>query len=546
MRSAVRAPYAPLHELATTSGPLRRRPPSLTLCATWQDLTESSSIGALLSVVTIAALLLLAVLQAKAALAVGTSTRVEVDHSEDGTFSMNLKVTLPELSCEWAALESVDAVGNRRRHDLASSAVYKSPIGGRVVALEHAAKAPQPVPALVGAGTDMDHYANRRVATELTPAWFDAFVQQNDVALVVFHAPWCPHCQTFAPVWEHAAELVLQRLAAQHARRTATSPAPPRVSLGSVDCTVGENKELCKRAHVMAYPTVRVFRAGSQGTAFDDAQHAHHESYTGERTAEAVADFAMTVAQEVLTKSGSVSNAEPGAYSLGWTTPGTDANADGVKDSRVLSRGCTLEGTVRLARVPGEIQVVPHAVSGVSFDMAAVNLTHTIDHLSFGSFVPSRSLYAGWYDFKKRRLLARLPKDRGGKFAGAAAASHPPWVAREQLIEYLHSFGVVAVEFRPLSGSEPVTMYEYSSATFEHALQPPFTVAGERHDGPMVRLGYSVSPMHVVIEEQRKPALDSILGMCAILGGVYTVFHILEGMLQAMHATVKRAAGKTI
>ena len=510
-----------------------------------RDLTESTSLGTLLSVVTIVALCVLALLQTKAALEVSTVTRIEVDHSEDAQFSINLKVTLPQLSCEFAALESVDAAGNRRRHDLASSAVYKSPIGGRVVALEHAAKPAQVAPPQVGASTDKDHYNNRRVATELTPAYFDAFVAQNDAALVVFHAPWCPHCQSFAPVWEHAAELVLQRLAAMHSARTATSPPPPRVSLGSVDCTVAENKELCKKAHIMAFPTVRVYRAGSQGTGFDDAEHAHHESYTGDRSAEAVADFAMTVAQEVLTKSGSVSGAQPGAYTLGWQPPGTDANADGVKDSRVLSRGCTLEGTVRLARVPGELQIVPHSMAGVSFDMGNVNLSHSIEHLSFGSFVPSRSLFGGWYDFSKRRLLARLPKDRGGKFAGAEV-KHTPWVATEPHTEWLHSFGVVAVEFRPLGGTAPVTLYEYTTATFEHPLEPPFMVAGERHDGPMVRISYSISPMRVVLEETRKPWLESLLGLCAIVGGTYTVFHILEGLLQALHATVKRAAGKTI
>ena len=509
-----------------------------------QDLTETSAIGTLLSVITIAALCALALLQAKAALEVSTVTRVEVDHTEDGTFSLNLKVTLPQLSCEWAALESVDAVGNRRRYDLASSAVYKMPIGGRVVALEHAAKAVQPAPTPVGASTDRDHYNNRRVATEITPAWFDAFVSQNDAALVVYHAPWCPHCQTFAPVWEHAAELVLQKLAEMHSARTATSPPPPRVGLGTVDCTVAENKPLCVRAHILAYPTVRVYRAGTEGTGFDDIEHAHHESYTGERSAEAIADFAMTVAQEVLTKSGQVSAAQPGGYSLGWQPPGTDANADGIKDSRVLSRGCTLEGTVRVARVPGELQIVPHSIAGVSFDMASVNMSHSIEHLSFGSFVPSRSAH-GWYDFGKRRLLARLPKDRGGKFA-AAEPAHPPWVATEAHTEFMHSFGVVPVEFRPLGGAEPLIMYEYSVNTFAHTLQPPFMVAGERHDGPMVRIAYSVSPMHVVIEEKRRPLLDSVLGMCAIIGGVYTVFQIVEGLLQAMHATVKRATGKTM
>jgi hypothetical protein len=34
---------------------------------------------------------------------------------------------------------------------------------------------------------------------------------------------------------------------------------------------------------------------------------------------------------------------------------------------------------------------------------------------------------------------------------------HPPWVASELHTEFLHSFGVVSVEFKPLGGSEPVT-----------------------------------------------------------------------------------------
>ncbi len=69
-------------------------------------------------------------------------------------------------------------------------------------------------------------------------------------------------------------------------------------------------------------------------------------------------------------------------------------------------------------------------------------------------------------------------------------------------------------------------------------------VNGEKHDGPIVRLSYDVSPMQVVIEEARKPLLDSLLGMCAILGGVYTCSVMLESLLQTLHANVKKAVGK--
>ncbi len=96
-------------------------------------------------------------------------------------------------------------------------------------------------------------------------------------------------------------------------------------------------------------------------------------------------------------------------------------------------------------------------------------------------------------------------------------------------------------------------------------------VNGEKHDGPIVRLSYDVSPMQVVLEETRKPLLESILGMAAsaslmhaarcapslallltcacslsVLGGVYTCSAMIESILQALHANVKKAVGKAM
>ncbi len=59
-----------------------------------------------------------------------------------------------------------------------------------MVALEHAAKTTQPAPPVLGTTTDVDHYGGRRISTELTPAFFDTFVREHDVALVNYHAPW--------------------------------------------------------------------------------------------------------------------------------------------------------------------------------------------------------------------------------------------------------------------------------------------------------------------------------------------------------------------
>lgn len=278
-----------------------------------------------------------------------------------------------------------------------------------MVALEHAAKTSQPAPPVLSDTTNVDHYGQKRLSEELTAANFQQFIAGHDAVLVNFHAPWwcvaascvyshrahaltgmrrvrSPHCRAFAPVWEHAADLVLQHMAEEHSRRTDARQRIARVALGAVDCTQHESAPLCKEQHIQAFPTVRVYRAGSAGTVFDDLTHSHYESYTGPRVAQDIAAFAAKVAHEVITRAGQVSGADvqPGGYTLGWQPPGTDHDSDGVKESKVLPRGCVIEGTVRMARVPGELHIVPTGM-GHSLHMENVNLSHTIDHLSFGT-----------------------------------------------------------------------------------------------------------------------------------------------------------------
>ena len=75
-----------------------------------------------------------------------------------------------------------------------------------------------------------DHYGNHRFAIEVTNDNFRELLATYDLLMLDFHAPWCPHCQRFAPVWEHAAELTSQKL-------QEGPPQPTRLGMGSVDCT---------------------------------------------------------------------------------------------------------------------------------------------------------------------------------------------------------------------------------------------------------------------------------------------------------------------
>ena len=89
-----------------------------------------------------------------------------------------------------------------------------------------------------------------------------------------FFAPWCIHCQRFAPTWE-----------AFHEKHQ-----PQGIfNVGKVDCTDDSGSRICKHFNIPGYPTLLYFPV----TNFDVPDTVGYWIYTQQRTDEALEATAL-------------------------------------------------------------------------------------------------------------------------------------------------------------------------------------------------------------------------------------------------------------
>ena len=324
-----------------------------------------------------------------------------------------------------------------------------------------------------------DVYGNRKASIELDSTTFYSFLESHKFVMVDFHAPWCPHCQHLDPTWQQFAFVINQHTY----RRGAEINTRGHAAIATVNCV--ENNALCTRELIQGYPTIRVYRNGASGTVFTWEEHfdkkenktyyfnpvtkvaswekpmrmsvAHTEEYMGQRDVQSLIAF-VDIA---LTESLQFEGYKVGANQLPVLDT-IDVDGNGESDSRLVTKGCTVEGFVTMSRVPGSLKF-RSVGKDLNMDPHRVNMTHTVNHLSFGNRL------------KPYELRTLLRQDLGSEGTTTTIPSvnwnyNKDFVSKLPLLCHEHYIKIVSTTFKYLSGQKLAT-YEYtinSNKLIEH------------------------------------------------------------------------------
>ncbi|CAH2053206.1 unnamed protein product [Thlaspi arvense] len=479
-----------------------------------RDLTEASLSGAGLSIVAALIMMLLFGMELSSYLEVNTTTAVVVDKSADGDFlRIDFNISFPALSCEFASVDVSDVLGTYHQRMFLSSymiqyMMYLLPLtelGPRGTGAEfHSGLALHNI----NYGEEIHGEENKEEfpdgAIPLTNGSFEAFSHHFPLLIVNFYAPWCYWSNRLKPSWEKAATIIKQRYDPE---------ADGRVLLGNVDCV--EEAALCKRNHIQGYPSIRIFRKGSD--LKEDHGHHEHESYYGDRDTDSIVKMV----------DGLVAPIHPVTHKLALEGISNDT-AKHLKKAPVTG-GCRVEGYVRVKKVPGNLVISAHS-GAHSFDTSQMNVSHVVTHLSFGRLMSPRLLT------DMRRLLPYLGQSHDRLDEKAFINEHE--LGANVTIE--HYLQIVKTEvITRKSGQEHSVIEEYEYTAHSSVAQTYYLPAAKFH--------FELSPMQIMITENPKSFSHFITNLCAIIGGVFTVAGILDSIFHNTVRMIKKVElGKNI
>ncbi|KAF5773865.1 putative endoplasmic reticulum vesicle transporter, Thioredoxin domain, Thioredoxin-like superfamily [Helianthus annuus] len=445
-----------------------------------RDLTEASLSGAGISIIAAVFIIFLFGMELHSYLTISTSTAIIIDKSNiEDSVRIDLNISFPVLSCEFASVDVSDVLGTNRLN--VTKTIRKYSINRDLksngfefefdILPSHVLKHDEIVDETYGEGS-----------ITLNSHSFNKLLHEHPVVAVNFFAPWCHWSRLLKPAWDKAAKVMRQRYNPEH---------DGRIIVGSIDCT--QEPDLCQKHHIQGYPSIRIFRKGSDfGAVGDNLGMKVHESYYGDRDTDSL-----------------VMKLDSLVSSIGLDSVTHDFIDYATVRTAPHQEGCRIEGFLWVKKVPGNLVITASSKSH-SFDASRMNMSHVISTLSFGPSITPTMMS----DIKRLGPYLGVGHNR---LNGQAYITKREDRANVTIEHYLQ---VVKTEVLGLS-HKLIENYEYTAHT---SLIHANTI-------PAAKFHLEFSPMQVLITENLKPFSHFITNLCAIIGGVFTVAGILDSIL---------------
>mmetsp|Transcript_10730 Transcript_10730/g.16275 ORF Transcript_10730/g.16275 Transcript_10730/m.16275 type:complete len:466 (+) Transcript_10730:66-1463(+) len=449
-----------------------------------KDLTETTSHGSVLSACAVLFMLVLFLAELMAFLTVTYETNMVIDQSLDPLLRINFNISVLDLPCEFAVIDVVDVLGTRTQNitknvnkwHIDSSGSYRNYVGqNRKNDVRYDTHHP-----------DIDVLHENGVhAVPISDNNFDEWISEHHYTFVNFYAPWCVWCQRLEPVWEAFAEHVEAR--------------GIRVSVVKVDCV--ENRNLCERNKVQAFPLLRLFKEGV----------AQLPDYRSDRTVDSLTAFVKTK----ITKGDYAALLEP-----------VQQKALKEKDDMKSDHhpGCMLSGHLLVNRVPGNFHIEARS-SKHNLNPYMSNMSHIVNHLSFGPVHTKSSLSA----------IESVPDDYFS-VSSTIPIDNKGFVNYKLHQAFHHHLKAVPTTLE-LNGRhsrrDPSNIHTYQ------IIQSAQIMQYDENDVPEARFTYDISPMSIMIVKKSKQWYEFVTSICAVIGGTFTVVGLLSGVLSTIFKAKK-------
>eukprot|EP00584_Thalassiosira_punctigera_P010443 CAMPEP_0172528040 /NCGR_PEP_ID=MMETSP1067-20121228/2556_1 /TAXON_ID=265564 ORGANISM="Thalassiosira punctigera, Strain Tpunct2005C2" /NCGR_SAMPLE_ID=MMETSP1067 /ASSEMBLY_ACC=CAM_ASM_000444 /LENGTH=499 /DNA_ID=CAMNT_0013311893 /DNA_START=190 /DNA_END=1689 /DNA_ORIENTATION=+ len=463
-----------------------------------KDLTEATTLGAFMSLCAMGVMGVLFFSETLAFARTNMGTSIALDENDQPQIRLNFNMTLMDLHCDYVSVDVWDTLGTNRQNVTKNIEKWQLDEDGQRRIFSGRNREQREVKHEEHEETLEELHEDGEQAVELTPDNFKGFLDNNEMAFIDMYAPWCIWCQRLHPTWEKFAEEVHK--------------VGMPIGVGKVNCVI--HAQLCKDERVMAFPTLRWYKEGQ----------AVLPDYKMDRTVAALTGYAKRkLEMEQKYKDWETKNAANKDQNKARTVPRAGS-------SRPDHPGCQVSGNLMVNRVPGNFHIEAKSVNH-NLNAAMTNLTHRVNHLSFGDPITNLLPHQQNTPFmrKVKRVLKQVPEEHK-QFNPMDAKVY----ATDKFHQaYHHYIKVVSTHLNmgSSSGAGPGVYDDVNSLTVYQMLEQSQIVFYDEVNVPEARFSYDMSPMSVVVQKESRKWYDYMTSLCAIIGGTFTTLGLIDATL---------------